>query len=119
MENLGTWAPPPDVRETQLAAQMDALKNPVQLAASTLNAFPFLFVLFAFAAGLSLLGLFAFCGRINFWQALAASVSSAFPIIVIQKVLGLIISYLKSPDDLPSILNPFSTLPDNLVIASS
>lgn len=119
MENLGTWAPPPDVRETQLAAQMDALKNPVQLAASTLNSFPFLFVLFAFAAALSLLGLLAFGGRINFWQALAVTVYSAFPIIVIQKVLGLVILYLKSPDDLHPILNRDTTLQDNLGILFS
>jgi hypothetical protein len=119
MENLGTWAPQPEVREAQLSAQMEALKNPVQLAVSTLNSFPLLFVLFAFTAGLSLLGLLAFGGRINFWQAMAVTVYSAFPIIVIQKVLGLIILYLKSPDDLHPILNRDTTLQDNLGILFS
>lgn len=119
MENLGTWAPPPEVREAQVAAQVEALKNPVQLVAGTLNAFPLLFVLFAFTAGLCLLGLLAFGGRINFWQSLAVTIYSWFPIIVIQKVLGLIILYLKSPDDLHPILNRDTTLQDNLGILFS
>jgi hypothetical protein len=119
MENLGTWAPPPEVREAQVSAQVEALKNPVQLVAGTLNAFPLLFVLFAFTAGLSLLGLLAFGGRINFWQALAVTIYSLFPVIVIQKVLGLIILYLKSPDDLHPILNRDTTLQDNLGILFS
>jgi len=119
MENLGTWAPPPDVRDAQVSAEVEALKNPVQLAARSLAAFPLLFVLFAFAAALSMLALLAFGGRMHFWQALAVTVYSAFPIIVIQKVLGLIILYLKSPDDLHPILNRDTTLQDNLGILFS
>ena len=119
MENLGTWAPPPEVRDAQVTAEVDALKNPVQLAARTLAAFPFLFILFAFAAALSMLALLAFGGRMHFWQALAVTVYSAFPIILIQKVLGLIILYLKSPDDLHPILNRDTTLQDNLGILFS
>lgn len=119
MENLGSWAPPPDVREAQVSAQLEALKNPVQLAAGTLNAFPLLFVLFVITAALSLLGMLAFGGRIHFWQALAVTIYSALPVIVIQKVLGLIILYLKPPDDLHPILNRDTTLQDNLGILFS
>lgn len=119
MENLGSWAPPPDVREAQLAGQLEAMKNPVQLVAASLNAFPLLFILFAFVAGLSLLGMLAFGGRINFWQAVAVTVYAALPVIVIQKVLGLVILYLKAPEDLHPILNRDTTLQDNLGILFS
>jgi hypothetical protein len=119
MENLGSWAPPPDIREQQLAAESEALKNPVQLAGRTLTSFPLLFVLFVITAGLSLLGMLAFGGRIHFWQALAVTVYSALPVILIQKILGLVILYLKEPDDLHPILNRDTTLQDNLGIVFS
>ncbi len=119
MESLGSWAPPPDVRETQLAQQLESMKSPVRLAIGTLNAFPLLLILMAFVAGLSLLGVLAFGGRINFWQALAVTVYTTLPVIVIQKVLGVLILYLKSPDDLHPVLNRDTTLQDNLGILFS
>ena len=119
MESLGSWAPPPEIRERQLSAQLDSLKNPVQLVGQTLTAFPLLFVLLTITAGVSMLAMLAFGGRIHFWQAMAVTIYSALPIIVIQKVLGLIILYLKSPDDLHPILNRDTTLQDNLGILFS
>src|SRR5688572_26083748 len=59
MENLGTWAPPADVREAQLSQQLEAMKSPVRLAISSFNAFPFLFVVMALVAALSLLAVLA------------------------------------------------------------
>ena len=38
------------------------------------------------------------------------------PIVVIQKVLGLVILYLKTPEDLHPVLNRDTTLQDNLGI---
>lgn len=119
MESLGSWAPPPEAREEQLARQLEAMNSPTRLATATLNSFPFLFVILAMAAGLSMLGLLAFGGRINFWQAFAVTIYSALPVIVIQKVLGLLILYLKEPDDLHPILNRDTTLQDNLGILFS
>ena len=118
-ENLGTWAPPPEIREAQLAQELEVMKSPVRLGARTLNTFSFLFFLMAIGAGLSLLGMLAFGGRLNFWQALAVTVYSALPIVVIQKVLGLVILYLKDPEDLHPILNRDTTLQDNLAILIS
>jgi hypothetical protein len=119
MESLGSWAPPPDVREAQLSQQLEGMKSPVRLAVGTLNAFPFLFVLMAIVAGLSLLGVLAFGGRINFWQALAVTVYTTLPVVVIQKLLGILILYLKNPDDLHPVLNRDTTLQDNLGILFS
>ena len=119
MEGLGSWAPPPEIRERQLSQQLEALKNPVQRAAGVLNSFPLLFVLLTIGAALSLLGILAFGGRINFWQALAVTMYSTLPVVVIQKLLGLVILYLKSPEDLHPILNRDTTLQDNLGILFS
>lgn len=119
MENLGSFTPPAEVREAQLAGQLEAMKNPVTRSAAVLNAFPLLFVLMAIGAGLSLLGILAFGGRINFWQALAVTVYSTLPIVVIQKVLGIVVLYLKSPDDLHPTLNRDTAFQDNLGILFS
>jgi hypothetical protein len=116
MESLGSWAPPPEIRERQLAGQLEAMKSPVRLAAASLNSIPFLFVILAIATGLSLLLMLAFGGRLNFWQALAVTMYAALPVVVIQKVLGLVILYLKAPEDLHPILNRDTTLQDNLGI---
>jgi hypothetical protein len=70
-------------------------------------------------AALSLLGILAFGGRINFWQSLAVTFYSALPIVAIQKLLGLAILYLKAPEDLHPILNQETTLQDNLGILFS
>lgn len=119
MENLGSWAPPPEIREAQLEKQLEAMKNPASLVSATLNSFPLLFILAAIAAALSLLGVLAFGGRINFWQAFAVTMYALLPVVVIQKVLGLLILYLKSPDDLHPVLNRDTTLQDNLGILFS
>lgn len=119
MESLGSFGGPPEMRERQLAGQLEAMKNPVTRAAAVLNTFPVLFILMAIGAALSLLGILAFGGRINFWQALAVTVYSTLPVVVIQKVLGLVILYLKSPDDLHPTLNRDTTLQDNLGILFS
>ena len=75
-----------------------------------------IFVFGAIAAGLSFLGILIFGGRINFWQALAVTFYASLPVIAIQKILGLVILYLKTPEDLHPILNQETTLQDNLGI---
>jgi hypothetical protein len=57
-----------------------------------------------------------FGGRINFWQSMAVTFYSVLPVVAIQKILGLVILFLKSPDDLHPILNQETTLQDNLGI---
>ena len=114
MESMGSLGGPPEMREARLASELEAMKSPVQLATRTLASFPFVFVLMVITAALSLLGMLAFGGRMNFWQSLAVTIYAAFPVIVIQKVLGLVILYLKDPEDLHPILNRDTTLQDNL-----
>jgi hypothetical protein len=113
------FAPPPEALETIKTQQLQSLKNPAERVGGVVKQFVGIFVLTVFVAGLSLLGILAFGGRMNFWQALAVSLFASFPIVVIQKLLGLGILYLKSPDDLHPVLNQETTLQDNLGILFS
>ena len=113
------FAPPPEQIERIKTDQLQSLKSPVERVGSVLKSFVGIFVASCIIAALSLLGILAFGGRINFWQALAVTFYSALPVVVIQKVLGLVILYLKSPDDLHPILNQETTLQDNLGVLFS
>ena len=114
------FAPPPEALAKMRTDQMDALKNPVQRVGGVLKSLVGIFVFSGLIpAALILLGVLVFGGRINFWQSLAVVFYSMLPVIAIQKILGLVILYLKSPDDLHPILNQETTLQDNLGILLS
>jgi len=113
------FAPPPERLETMRTQQLQALKNPPERIGAIVRQFVGLFVVSTIVAALSLLGILAFGGRMNFWQALAVTFYASLPVIAIQKLLGLAILYLKSPDDLHPILNQETTLQDNLGILLS
>lgn len=119
MAELGAWAPPPQAMEQIKADQLSALKNPVERIGGVVKSVVFAFVLSAFVSALALGGMLAFGGRINFWQSLAVNLYAAVPVAVIQKLLGLVILYLKAPEDLHPILNQETTLQDNLGILFS
>lgn len=111
------FAPPPEALDRMRVDQLDALKNPVQRVGGVLRSLVGIFVVSGvIPAALILLGVLVFGGRINFWQSLAIVFYSLLPVVVIQKILGLVILYLKSPDDLHPILNQETTLQDNLGI---
>jgi Yip1 domain len=113
------FAPPADRLEAMKTEQLQSLKNPVERVGNVVKASVGIYVVSAIVAALSLLGILAFGGRINFWQALAVTFYSVLPVVAIQKILGLVILYLKSPDDLHPILNQETTLQDNLGILFS
>ena len=70
----------------------------------------------AFIAALCLLGVLAFGGRMHFWQTLAVVAYVSFPVGVIQKIISLIILFLKSPDDIHPLIGQESLVTDNLGI---
>lgn len=114
------FAPPPEAIDKMRVDQMDSFKNPVQRVGNVLKSFVGIFVFSGvIPAALILLGVLVFGGRINFWQALAVVFYSALPVIFIQKILGLVILYLKAPEDLHPVLNAETTLQDNLGILLS
>jgi hypothetical protein len=116
MSEMGTFAPPPDRMDEIKNQQLEALKQPAQRVGAVVKSWVGIFTVGVFSAALGLLLVLAFGGRINFWQSLAAGFYAALPVVIIQKVLGLVILYLKSPDDLHPILNQETTLQDNLGI---
>jgi Yip1 domain len=61
------------------------------------------FIFMLFVAGLLLLGVLAFGGRLNFWQALSVAVYSALPPVVIERLLSLVLLYIKSPDEMETL----------------
>jgi len=119
VEMPAPFTPPPQALDKMRTDQMSALKNPVERAGGMVKAVVGLFVLGTLAAALCLVLVLVFGGRINFWQALAVVFWAWLPVIVIQKILGLVILYLKSPDDLHPIRNQDTTLQDNLSLLVS
>jgi hypothetical protein len=113
------FAPPPDRLEKMRTDQMSALTNPVERIGGMLKTAVGLFVIGALSAALCFLGALVFGGRINYWQSLAVVFYSWLPVVTIQKVLGLVILYLKAPEDLHPIRNQDTTLQDNLSLLIS
>jgi hypothetical protein len=60
----------------------------------------FVFIGMLVLAGVFLLCVLAFGGRMNFWQALCVAVYGALPAAVITTVLSLILLYIQSPTDM-------------------
>jgi hypothetical protein len=119
ISEMGALAPPPDRIEAIREAQLTQLKKPAERAGTAAKSAVGLFVIGAITAALCLLGILAFGGRINYWQALSVVFFSWLPITVIQKVLGLAIMFLKTPEDLHPIRNQETTLQDNLGLLMS
>ncbi|HUQ34589.1 MAG TPA: YIP1 family protein [Pyrinomonadaceae bacterium] len=89
---------PDDFKQAQIAqaistATLTKISLPIWTAGGTLI---FLFIL----AGLYLLGVIAFGGRMNFWQAVSVAVYSSIPPTIILTVLNLILLYTQSVDDM-------------------
>jgi len=95
------------------------LKQPIQRVQSAAKSFVGIFVFISFVAALCLLGVLAFGGTINFWQAFAAVAYAYVPVAVIGKLASIIILFIKSPDDIHPILGQETLLRDNLGILFS
>lgn len=118
-KTVQSFSIPPEAANQMRADQIEGLTNPVARVGSLLQAGVGIFVVIAFIAALCFLGILVFGGTINFWQSLAVILHAALPVVIISKLLGLVILYLKSPDDLHPILNQDTTLQDNLSILLS
>jgi TM2 domain-containing membrane protein YozV len=110
---------PPQAVEQQRQIQLAEAKNPISQVMQLFSNSAAIFLKYCALAGLVLLGVLAFGGRMNFWQAFAAVLYVVLPWIVIQKVLSLGLLYLKSPDDIHPIINQETLVQDNLSILVS
>lgn len=113
------FTPPPQVLERMRTEQMAQLKNPIERAGTVIKTSVGLFAVAVLVTVLCMLGVLVFGGRINFWQALSVVFHVWLPVMAIQKLLGLVILYLKAPEDLHPILHQETTLQDNLGILMS
>jgi hypothetical protein len=106
--------PPADRMAQAKEDTLQSAKQPAQRIQTAAKSFVGLFAFVSFLAALYLLGVLVFGGRINFWQAFAATFYSLVPIMVIGKGLSLVILFIKSPDDIHPILGQETLVQDNL-----
>jgi len=106
--------PPPEAMEKTKQDSLAQAREPIQRVQTAAKGFVSAFAGASFVAALCLLGVLAFGGRINFWQAFAAVLYASLPIAVVTKLLSLIILYLKAPEDVHPILGAESLVQDNL-----
>jgi hypothetical protein len=113
------FAPPQDRLEAMRTQQIEDAKNPVQRVGNVVKTFCGVFIFTAIIAALYLLACFAFGGRINFWQSLSVMFFASVPYVVIEKLLSLVLLYVKSPDDIHPVLGAETLVQDNLGILVS
>lgn len=105
---------PPEAVERQREDGLDQAKNPVQRVGTAIKTVVGTFVIMCILGALYMLGILVFGGRINFWQSFAVLIYASVPIVVIQKVISLILLYIKSPDDIHPIMGQETLVQDNL-----
>ena len=105
---------PPEQAARMKEQQIADAKAPAKVAANAVTTFVGLFVGMCVVAGLYMLFVLLFGGRLGFWQALSAAAWAALPPVLIGKVLSLVLLYIKDPDDIHPILGQESLVTDNL-----
>jgi hypothetical protein len=106
--------PPPEAMAKARTQGVEQAKSPIFQAGNVVKTIVGAFFGAAIFAALYLLGVLAFGGRMHFWQAYAVAAHVAFPVTVIQRVISLIILFIKSPDDIHPILGQETLVTDNL-----
>jgi Yip1-like protein len=105
---------PADQLAPMKAQQIADAKSPAKIAGNAVSTFVGLFVVMCIIAGLYMLFVLLFGGRLGFWQALSAAAWAALPAIIIGKVLSLVLLYIKDPDDIHPLLGQETLVTDNL-----
>lgn len=100
----GGFVPPDkaDLFKAQTTAEAEK-QGVIPKIIAPLSGINIVFLVMLILAGLYMLCVMAFGGRINFWQALCVAVYSSLPPLVIERILSLILLYVKSKDDLESL----------------
>ena len=109
----------PDQVETLRAQTLETNKNPLLRVFSGVSGFVGQAFLAAFLGLIFFLTAMAMGGNMNYLQAVSVAAFSLFPIVVIQKVMSLVILFLKEPLEIHPIIGQQSLLPDNLGILIS
>ncbi|MDT5123847.1 MAG: hypothetical protein QOC96_3329 [Acidobacteriota bacterium] len=94
---------PPEKATDYKAQLIEDAKLPVSRIKDVVGQIGGGFLFLLVLAGLYLLCVLAFGGRMNFWQAFSVAIYGSLPPIVITTILSLILLYTKSPEDLDVI----------------
>lgn len=105
--------------ESNRKETIEQAKSPIAKVSQAVNSFVGMTFLYAFLGLIFWLFALAMGGKINFWQAFSASVYAAFPVAVINRVLSLIILFIKDPTDIHPILGSNTLVQDNLGVLIS
>lgn len=108
--------PPPEAMDQAREDALQQAKQPIQRAQSAAKTFVSAFVIGAIVAGLYLVAVMIFGGRINFWQAFAVYFYASVPVVVITKLISLVLLFIKDPEDVHPILGQETLVQDNLGI---
>jgi hypothetical protein len=105
---------PPEQAAQMKTQQIAEAKEPAKVAGGAITTFVGAFVLACVFAGLYMLFVLLFGGRLGFWQAVSLAVWAALPPVLVGKVLSLVLLYVKDPDDIHPVLGQNSLVTDNL-----
>jgi hypothetical protein len=108
--------PPADRMEAAKQQALDAAKLPLARVGTAIKAVVGVFFGIGIFAGLYLLGVLAFGGRMHWWQAYAVAAHVAFPVVIVQKLISFLILFIKSPEDIHPIIGQETLVTDNLGI---
>jgi hypothetical protein len=105
---------PPEQAARMKGEQIADAKSPAKIAGNAVTTFVGAFVLMCVFAGLYMLFVLLFGGRLGFWQAVSLAVWAALPPVVIGKVLSFVLLYVKDPDDIHPLRGQNTLVTDNL-----
>lgn len=100
--------------EAGRAAAIEQIKHPVARAGQAITGFAGSTFGYAFLAVIFMLFVMAMGGKMNFWQAFAATIYASFPVSVIRAVLNTVLLFIKDPTDIHPILGQQTLIQDNL-----
>lgn len=105
---------PPEQIAQMKAQGIEEAKSPGRVAGGVVTTFVGGFVLACVVAGLYMLLVLLFGGRLGFWQAISLAVWAALPPAIIGRVLSLVLLYIKDPDDIHPVRGAGGLVTDNL-----
>ncbi|HEX7314174.1 MAG TPA: YIP1 family protein [Pyrinomonadaceae bacterium] len=105
---------PPEQAARMKEQQIADAKAPEKIAGNAVTTFVFMFFVMCLLAGLYMLFVLLFGGRLSFWPAVSMAVWAALPPVLIGKVLSLVLLYVKDPDDIHPLLGQNTLVTDNL-----
>jgi Yip1 domain len=91
---------PADRAEQAKEQALEAARSPVTRVTGPLSEIGGIFLFMCFLAAIFMLLVMIFGGRLTYWQGLCVAMYASLPPIVIDKLLSLILLYIKAPDEI-------------------